>query len=80
VPPRCPPPQSPRRSKRREIESLLNDAPSLKPTIPDVIQRKLIAARGAVIEDIADRAQTPRREPATLSFTPDQVLGPWLPD
>ena len=68
------------RRERQEIEDLLADAPSLKRTIPAAIQRKLVPARDAVTQELNDRAETPRLDPAALTFTPEQMLGTWLPD
>jgi Domain of unknown function DUF29 len=67
------------RRERREIDRLLADAPSLRPTIAAVIAAELPGARDAVQEDLADRRETPAVEMAGLSFMPDQVLGTWLP-
>jgi len=68
------------RRERREIARLLADAPSLKQTASAVIQQEFSGARDVVIEDLTDRGETPHRDPATLTFTPEQVLGTWLPD
>jgi Domain of unknown function DUF29 len=68
------------RRERREIERLLADAPSLRPTVSAVIERELASAREAVRDDLADRREQPRLDMATLSYTAEQALGTWLPD
>jgi Domain of unknown function DUF29 len=68
------------RRERREIERLLADAPSLRPTVPAVIERELASAREAVRDDLADRREQPRVDLAALSYTAEQALGTWFPD
>lgn len=67
------------RRERGEIEDMLADAPSLRPRLATLIAGRLDRARLAVRSDFADRGETPRLDPASLSYTVDQVLGPWLP-
>jgi hypothetical protein len=68
------------RRERREIERLLADAPSLRPTVPAVVHKELASAQAAVRDDLADRSEPLRVDPATLSYTAEQVLGGWFPD
>ena len=68
------------RRERREVERLLADAQSLWPTMPAVILEELTGARGSVRDDLADRGETPRTDPAALSCTAGQVLGTRPPD
>ena len=63
---------------RRRLGRLVKDSPSLRPGIPDAIAEELPGA----IEDAAAglfRYGEPN-VPTDLTFTEDQVLGPWLPD
>jgi hypothetical protein len=59
---------------------LLEDSPSLRPSIPDVINRQTIKARRLVAAALALHGETPIRDPNAISYTPDQVLGDWFPD
>ena len=63
---------------RRELELVVDDSPSLRPTIPDVIAEQLPRAmRDAAV---ALRAYGEPPPASDIAFTVDQVLGPWLPD
>ena len=65
--------------QRAEIRTLLDDSPSLRPTVPTIIGKELPAARTAATASLAAYNEPARVDPATLDFTADQVLGPWLP-
>jgi hypothetical protein len=67
------------RRERREIERLLADAPSLRPTVSAVVRKELAGAQTAVRDDLADRGEPPRLDPAAVSYTAEQVLGAWFP-
>lgn len=63
---------------RNDLELLIDDSPSLRPTIPDAIKAQFPrAVRNATI---ALSKYGERPIPGDLSFAADQVLGPWLPD
>jgi len=67
------------RRERTGVRVLIKDSPSLKPIIPALIDEELPEARTNVSADLADCGEQPATDPATLTFTTDQVLGPWLP-
>ncbi len=63
--------------QRGQIRRLLRDSPSLRPTIPVVIAEELSTAiedATAALESYGEPAV-----PADMTFTAEQVLGPWLP-
>ena len=68
------------REQRDEIERLLADAPSLRPTVPAVIGRELARARAMVAASLADNGESPRIDLGAVAYSEDQVLGTWLPD
>jgi hypothetical protein len=65
--------------QRAEIRTLLEDSPSLRPTVPTIIARELPAARVAAEAALAGYDEQPGVDPGTFAFTPEQVLGHWLP-
>jgi hypothetical protein len=65
--------------QRAEIRTLLDDSPSLRPTVAIIISKELSAARAAATASLATYDEQARVDPDTLDFTADQVLGPWLP-
>jgi hypothetical protein len=65
--------------QRAEVRRLLEDSPSLRPTIPAIIGKELSAARAATLASLAGYNEQRRVDPAGLDFTAEQVLGPWLP-
>jgi hypothetical protein len=68
------------REQRRQLRTLLDESPSLRPTLPAVLGSELPEARQQVIASLADHNEQPRLDPAGLTYTDDQVLDPWLPD
>ena len=66
--------------QRAQLRTLLRDSPSLKSTVPAAISEELLEARALVQASLAHHKEQPRRDPAALSYTDEQVLGPWLPD
>lgn len=63
---------------RNELELLIEESPSLRPMIPEAINEQLPrAVRSAAV---GLRRYGEPAVPPDLTFTPDQVLGPWLPD
>jgi hypothetical protein len=58
---------------------LLDDSPSLRPLVPDIIGKLLIEAREKASASLADRGEEPGVDLAGLGYTEDQVLGSWLP-
>ncbi len=65
--------------ERAEIEGVLKDSPSLRRTLPDVIAAQIGMARRLIALDLADRGETPTIDPASISYTAEQLLGDWLP-
>lgn len=71
------------RRERNKVEDLLDDSPSLRSRVPDIVsdqQRRTaelalssLEAYGAISGDLRARLK------ATV-YAPDQVLGHWLPD
>lgn len=65
---------------RAEAEQLLEDSPSLRPSLPEVIDRQSIKARRLVAAALALHGETTTRDLSGISYTPDQVLGGWFRD
>jgi hypothetical protein len=65
--------------ERDEIESVLADSPSLRRTVPAVIEATLGKARRVATLDLADLAEAPRLDPDGLGYTEAQVMGDWFP-
>jgi Domain of unknown function DUF29 len=70
------------RDARNEIESVLEDSPSLKSAIPAAIAAEMKRGSRKVIDDLRDYGEL---DPATLTrirrtaYTEDQILSDWLP-
>jgi hypothetical protein len=64
---------------RAEIEDILEASPSLRRQLPDIILHQTPRARRLAAEALAEFGENPTQL-AGLSYTVDQVLGPWLPD
>lgn len=62
--------------ERVEIGRLLEDSPSLRAGLPDVIARETKAARRLVAQDMSLRGETPTVALDALAYSMDQVLGP----
>jgi len=65
---------------RAAIEDVLEDSPSLKPTVPQVIERQLSRARRVVAAALAEHDETRRLPLERLRYSEDQVVGDWFPD
>ncbi len=66
--------------QRGDIERVLADSPSLRPTVSTVIDKELgRATRIAALALAGCGAQT-RTDPSGLRYTAEQVLGDWFPD
>ncbi len=66
--------------QRTRLERLLEDSPSLRRFVPEAIRKELASAENMARLDLADFGEQPVVHPGSLTFTEDQVLGPWLPD
>jgi hypothetical protein len=65
--------------QRAAVETVLDDSPSLRATVPTIINKCLPSARAAALASLAAYGEQSRVGPVVLDFTADQVLGPWLP-
>ncbi|MFL5254773.1 MAG: DUF29 domain-containing protein [Rhodopila sp.] len=68
------------REQRAEIDLLLEDAPSLRQTVGDVISKRLDKAKEQVRAALADYGEQPRVDIGSLTFAENQVLGDWFPE
>jgi hypothetical protein len=64
----------------REAEELLRDGPSLRPSLGDIIARRLPAARRLAVAALDAHGERPSMEPNLLTFDEAQVLGEWFPN
>jgi hypothetical protein len=67
-------------AQRSEVEAVLEDSPSLRQTVGQVIEKELPAARRQVSIALADHGEAPGVDPGRLDYTEAQVLGDWFPD
>jgi hypothetical protein len=65
--------------ERDEIESVLADSPSLRRTVPAVVEAMIGKTRRLAALDLADFAEAPQVAPDGLGYTAAQVLGDWFP-
>lgn len=65
---------------RAEIEALLEDSPSLRPLLDEIIATELPRARKIAATALAEHREQPTVPLDQVSFTKDQVLDAWLPD
>jgi Domain of unknown function DUF29 len=68
------------RRTRIEIESLLEDSPSLKREVGKIVVQEMPRARRLASAALEEHGETPLVDLQTLAFSEDQVLGDWLPD
>ena len=66
--------------QRGDIERLLADSPSLRPTIPRVVDTELGRARRIATFALAGYGKGPRVDLGSLRYTAVPVLGDWFPD
>ncbi len=66
--------------QRGQIRMLLEDSPSLTQRVPEAIGTEMASARELAQSDLAELAEPALTGVENLTFTEDQVLGPWLPD
>lgn len=64
---------------RAAIEDVLEDSPSLKPTVAQVIERQLPRARRVMAAALAGHGETARVPLEGLRYSEDQVVGDWFP-
>jgi hypothetical protein len=66
--------------QRNEIGQVIEDSPSLRQTIDQVIAKEIVAARRQASIALADHGETARTEIDRLNYAEAEVLGDWLPD
>jgi hypothetical protein len=64
---------------RIDIEELLEDSPSLGPTIPTALARATKYARRRALNSLRAHGETPTTDLNNLSYTAEQVLDDWFP-
>ncbi len=68
---------------RTEIEDVLGESPSLRPELPTFVASQMPKVTRLASDSLAEFGElTPdlRARLRTADFTPEQVLGTWLPD
>jgi hypothetical protein len=66
--------------QRGQMRILLDDNPSLLQRVSEAISVELPTARELALSDLAEFGDQPIIAPDSLTFAPEQVLGPGLPD
>jgi hypothetical protein len=66
-------------AQRAAIRDLLRESPSLGRAVAEALREKLPDARALVADSLANYGEQPLVDLASLNYTEDQVLGPWLP-
>jgi hypothetical protein len=67
------------RRERAEVETLLHDSPSLRPNVPTAVAIESAVAVRIAAADMADFGEQPKIDPASLQYSPEQILGDWFP-
>jgi hypothetical protein len=65
---------------RSEAEELLRDSPSLRPSLGDIIARRLPTSRRLAVAALDAHGERPSMDPNLLTFDEAQVLGEWFPN
>ena len=65
--------------QRDQLQTVLDDSPSLLPTVAAAIADELPKARRQAALALTGYGEAPTVPLDQLSYTEDQVLGPWLP-
>lgn len=68
------------RRARGEIERRLEDSPSLRRELPDIISREMHRMQRMVRTMLQDYGEQSKTNIKSLSYTEAHVLGDWLPD
>ena len=66
--------------QRGDIERLLADSPSLRPTLPRVIDRELSKARRVAALALGGHGEQPGVDLEHVRYTAEQVQDDWFPD
>jgi Domain of unknown function DUF29 len=64
---------------RVDIEEHLEDNPSLRPKVPEMLARATKYARRRVLDSLDLYGGQPRLDVNSLTYTVEQVLGAWFP-
>jgi hypothetical protein len=64
---------------RAALAETFEESPSLRPTLDAVIEREMKRVRPLVADALASYNEVPPVPLDQLSFSADQVIGPWLP-
>jgi len=67
------------RRARRDIAEILEESPSLRREVPEIVARQLKAARELVLANLADHNEQPRQPIDAISYDADAILGDWFP-
>lgn len=70
------------RRERQEIEWLLDDSPSLRPQVPELVEDETRRTAKFVSETLQARGEIATEQSAKLSqsrYTEEQILGDWFP-
>jgi hypothetical protein len=65
--------------QRDELETILDDSPSLRPIVAAVIAAELPVARQLAALALEEYRETLSTAIDQIDYTEEQVLGPWLP-
>jgi len=65
---------------RAALQEVLEASPSLRPGLQAVVQREMQRIRPLVADALAEYHKALRVKLAQIRYTPDQVLGLWLPE
>jgi hypothetical protein len=65
---------------RREIGRLLDESPSLRQGVAEMIDQEFPGARTLVRLALKDYGEQPLIDLDQVSYTEDQVLGDWMPE
>ena len=66
--------------QRGEIDRLLADSPSLRPTIPRVVDDELSKASRVAALALGGHGEQPRVDLGSVRYTVEQTLEDWFPD
>jgi hypothetical protein len=68
------------RRSRVRAEELLEASPSLRRLLPELVSKALPSGRRLAEISLLDHGEVPTVDLHSLTYTPEQVFGDWLPD
>jgi hypothetical protein len=68
------------RGARREVDRRLNDSPSLRREVSDIVADEMTSARLLVRANLQAYGEQPRIDIGSVTCTEAQVIGDWLPE